>query len=190
MDAPDDAGNPARRAFIGQALKLGAAAMVGTAALPSEALSQAEVPAKGAQALAVLPELPSHVFVEQNGNRLEKATKEGSRFTSGQTVVNLLATSGGQEVRVTCPSGTMSRVVLRWETIFPGETLFLGDHWERGYGDLQWRFLQPERVMPWYFAAHHAASGRTFWLRRENPTCRVLFLDGGWLRHLTLAGLP
>ena len=29
-------------------------------------------------------------------------------------------------------------------------------------GDLQWRFLQPERVMPWYFAAHQAASGRTF----------------------------
>jgi alpha-galactosidase len=40
--------------------------------------------------------------------------------------------------------------------------LFLGDHWERGYGDLQWRFLQPERVMPWYFAAHDAAAGSTF----------------------------
>jgi alpha-galactosidase len=45
-------------------------------------------------------------------------------------------------------------VVLRWETTFPGDTLFLGDNWERGYGDLQWRFLQPERIMPWYFAAH------------------------------------
>ena len=30
MDAPVDAGNPARRAFIGQALKLGAAATAKT----------------------------------------------------------------------------------------------------------------------------------------------------------------
>ena len=52
--------------------------------------------------------------------------------------------------------------MLRWEITFPADTLFLGDHWERGYGDLQWRFVQPERIMPWYFAAHHEASGRTF----------------------------
>jgi alpha-galactosidase len=31
---------------------------------------------------------------------------------------------------------------------------FLGDHWERGYGDLEWRGLVGERVMPWYFVAH------------------------------------
>ncbi len=53
-------------------------------------------------------------------------------------------------------------MVLRFEASFAEDTLFLGDHWERGYGDLQWRYRQPERVMPWYFAAHHAASGRTF----------------------------
>jgi len=27
----------------------------------------------------------------------------------------------------------------------------LGDHWERSYGDLAWRGIVPERVMPWYF---------------------------------------
>ena len=26
----------------------------------------------------------------------------------------------------------------------------LGDHWERGYGDLAWRGIEPERIMPWY----------------------------------------
>ena len=29
--------------------------------------------------------------------------------------------------------------------------LLLGDHWERSYGDLAWRGIVPERVMPWYF---------------------------------------
>jgi alpha-galactosidase len=55
-------------------------------------------------------------------------------------------------------------VIARWEARFPQDTLYLGDAWERSYGDLQWRFLQPERIMPWYFAAHHAATGRTFML--------------------------
>jgi alpha-galactosidase len=26
----------------------------------------------------------------------------------------------------------------------------LGDHWERAYGDLAWRGIEPERTMPWY----------------------------------------
>src|SRR6185437_14979273 len=30
----------------------------------------------------------------------------------------------------------------------------LGDQWERSYGDLEWRGLVPDRVMPWYFAIH------------------------------------
>jgi len=162
IGAPDSAGNPARRAFIGNALKLGAGSIVAGASLPGDVFAGASVPFSRAPALAVLPEHPARVFVAQNGDRLDTAIGQGSRFASGQVLVSVVATSAGQEVRVTCPSGPLSRVVLRWETTFPGDTLFLGDHWERGYGDLQWRFLQPERVLPWYFAAHHAASGRTF----------------------------
>jgi alpha-galactosidase len=33
----------------------------------------------------------------------------------------------------------------------PGEPLVLCDAWERSYGDLGWRSIVPERVMPWYF---------------------------------------
>ena len=135
---------------------------VADVSLPGNVSAGASVPANRAPALAVLPELPSRVFLEQNGRRLEAAERQGARFTLGQVAVNLAGAPNGQEIHVACPSGTLSRVVLRWETTFPVDTLFLGDHWERGYGDLQWRFLQPERVLPWYFAAHHAASGRTF----------------------------
>ena len=34
-----------------------------------------------------------------------------------------------------------------------GEPLrVMGDTWERGYGDLAWQSVNPERCMPWYFA--------------------------------------
>ena len=155
---PPSANDPTRRAFLGNALKLGAGSLLIGSSLPG----QAAPASAGSPLISELPGLPTRVFIDHEGSHLGSANREGARFTSDRAAVNLVATPAGLDVRVTCPSGPLTRVVLRWETTFPADTLFLGDHWERGYGDLQWRFLQPERVMPWYFAAHHAASGRTF----------------------------
>ncbi len=33
----------------------------------------------------------------------------------------------------------------------------LGDVWERSYGDLAWRTMEPERAMPWYFAVSNGS---------------------------------
>lgn len=56
-------------------------------------------------------------------------------------------------VRVVAEKTPVLRVVLRWRGEVPAGLRFLGDHWERGYGDLEWRGLVPERIMPWYFLA-------------------------------------
>jgi alpha-galactosidase len=153
---------PSRRAFLQNTLKLGASSLLAASALPGRAADAPPTSTANSSPLAVLPELPARVFVSHDGSRLVSADRQGSRFTSDGAEINLTRNSSGLAVGVTCPTQPLARVVLRWEITFPGNTLFLGDHWERGYGDLQWRFLQPERVMPWYFAAHHAASGRTF----------------------------
>ena len=55
----------------------------------------------------------------------------------------------------------ISRVLLRWRRSIPEDVVILGDAWERAYGDLQWRGMQPERVLPWTALWHHAASGAT-----------------------------
>lgn len=39
-------------------------------------------------------------------------------------------------------------LTLRWDLPVSGR--FSGDAWERGYGDLEWRGLVPDRRMPWY----------------------------------------
>lgn len=85
----------------------------------------------------------------------------GGAFTLGPVRVEVIPGPAGSAVRVHCPVGPLSWVVLRWTTPLPVKTLWLADHWERSYGDLQWRGLQPERVMPWYFAAHLPADGST-----------------------------
>jgi alpha-galactosidase len=48
----------------------------------------------------------------------------------------------------------VQRVHLRWKFGLPSSVLALGDAWERSYGDLEWRPLQAERVMPWYTLLH------------------------------------
>ena len=159
---PDSVAGHTRREFIDRAAKLGAGTLLIGSALPARASSAVAGAMAGSPMIAELPPLPARVFVEQGDARLVSAARQNARFTSDRVAVSIVAAPSGAEVRVACPAGPLSRVVLRWDTTFPADALFLGDHWERGYGDLQWRSLQPERVMPWYFAAHHAGSGRTF----------------------------
>jgi alpha-galactosidase len=45
------------------------------------------------------------------------------------------------------------RVRLRWKSSVPERWRILNDQWERSYGDLEWRGLLGERVLPWYFLA-------------------------------------
>ena len=45
------------------------------------------------------------------------------------------------------------KVHLRWSMRVPAGLKFLGDAWERSYGDLAFRSIEPERVMPWYVVA-------------------------------------
>ncbi len=97
-------------------------------------------------------------MIEPDGQVMPLAPSAGG-FSGVGVAVGLEHESRATRVGIRA-EGAISRVALRWKHTFPETTLFLGDHWERGYGDLQWRHLQPERVMPWYFAAHEQ-SGRS-----------------------------
>src|SRR3954452_21526487 len=160
---PDDP-SPSRRRFLGDAFALGASSLILPHAFGAARDSSSETVAESDDAHTAIAVLdpPSRVFVDHEGTGLKEARRaSGARFTSAQGVVELAPEGAGIGVKVSCPNGPLTRVVLRWATTYSPMSLFLGDAWERGYGDLQWRFLQPERVMPWYFAAHDPASGRT-----------------------------
>jgi alpha-galactosidase len=125
--------------------------------------------------LVSLPEFPSSVFIQHESGAYLPAERNGTRYVASKAEVELEAKPVGTTVHVACPNAPLSRVIMRWETHFPEDTLFLGDAWERSYGELQWRFLEPERVMPWYFASHHAATGRTFMLGVKTQPSAMCF---------------
>ncbi len=76
-------------------------------------------------------------------------------------------------------------LTLRWRGSFPAGTRFLGDAWERGYGDLEWRGLVPERVMPWYFLATIGAYSAGYGVETgAGALCYWRVDDGGVTLHL------
>ena len=110
------------------------------------------------------PEPPASVHLSAEDGPLRRATPlPGGRFEAAGAQVTARPATDGPGLRVTARAGAagLSRVVLRWPGGVAPAALVLGDAWERSYGDLQWRHLQPERVLPWYWLAHEPGSERT-----------------------------
>jgi alpha-galactosidase len=60
-------------------------------------------------------------------------------------------TDDGLLVELSSPQSAVRYVELRWQQRVPEGMKYLGDHWERGYGDLSWTGMTPDKPMPWYF---------------------------------------
>jgi alpha-galactosidase len=86
----------------------------------------------------------------------------GMEWRGGQVgsyvVVESLAAPDTLVLTLTAPSARVAAVHVRWRAQVAPDLRALGDAWERSYGDLGWRDLIPERVMPWYFATHDGAA--------------------------------
>lgn len=95
--------------------------------------------------------VPSYVTIETEEESVvvnaggREVSKEGTKveFTEG---------TGYEEVSITSVEAVKG-VKVRWAYQWPEKVRFLGDAWERGYGDLEWRGMSGRRIMPWYFLA-------------------------------------
>ena len=58
--------------------------------------------------------------------------------------------------------GKVSLIQLRWKGDLHAIKRVLGDHWERSYGDLEWRGQVAGRTMPWYFLAHDGTATHSY----------------------------
>ena len=67
-----------------------------------------------------------------------------------------VADPGGVDIELHRP---VEMVALRWSRAMPAGVRVLGDHWERGYGDLEWHGCSPERVLPWYVLTLDQSTG-------------------------------
>jgi alpha-galactosidase len=85
----------------------------------------------------------------------------GEQWSGKQVAVESKLEPNALVLTLAAPSTPIAVVHVRWNAEVMPELKILGDAWERSYGDLGWRNLVPERVMPWYFATddHSACHG-------------------------------
>jgi alpha-galactosidase len=80
--------------------------------------------------------------------------QHAAEWTAGDLSVRTEVKSNVLNIQIASPTLALTHLQLRWRGTLSGELKLLGDQWERSYGDLEWRGLVPDRVMPWYFAIH------------------------------------
>ncbi|HUL78182.1 MAG TPA: hypothetical protein VL691_13035 [Vicinamibacteria bacterium] len=145
-------GSRSRRAF------LRATAGAASVAASSSAAAAASAPARASRSSAPSPLLPvarppDRVFAHVEGERLVLERTRAGAWARGSVHVETRP-DGDRLVVRTASEAPLRQVQLRWAVAVAPGLRILGDHWERGYGDLEWRGLVPERPMPWLFLTH------------------------------------
>ena len=103
------------------------------------------------------------VFTEGGDQALTFST--GGHWQGAGIEVHTSPHSDHLGVTLIAPHAAVKRVHLRWRGDLNGVRQWLGDAWERGYGDLEWRGTVPERPMPWYCAAWDGAQTHGYGVR-------------------------
>ncbi|HEY5562600.1 MAG TPA: alpha-galactosidase [Clostridiaceae bacterium] len=97
---------------------------------------------------------PDSVIVQTNEEWINLINSNSLTWKSKQIQVCLIEVGKEVSVNVVSTELSVKRVKLRWKQNLESGLRLLGDHWERGYGDLEWRGIVPERIMPWYFLSN------------------------------------
>jgi alpha-galactosidase len=97
---------------------------------------------------------PPDLVTAQTADGDQRLAGSGGREWQGKgLVVTTIVSPAALGVRLAAPGAAVRRIHLRWRGDLRATRLLLGDAWERGYGDLEWRGFVPDRMMPWYFGA-------------------------------------
>lgn len=106
-------------------------------------------PASNPLNLVVAPSAMT-LFTESGSHDL---TRNGKTWQAPNIEVSTQITDNLLRLNLHSPQDNPLRLHVRW-ALTPGDKLrFLGDAWERSYGDLAFRHMEPDDVLPWYVVA-------------------------------------
>jgi len=84
-------------------------------------------------------------------NRVAPLSVTKPRQWAGDGVEVAIPQNAHGAIFLNAPGVPVKKVHLHWSSTFATNVIFLGDAWERAYGDLQWQPLGKTGPMPWYF---------------------------------------
>src|SRR5581483_4717109 len=108
---------------------------------------------------------PDLVVVQSDAGTFRLRSSTDGRWANGDVAVTTVLDGDALSVRLSAPATAVRRLHLRWRGPLAAVRLILGDAWERGYGDLEWRGWAPDRVMPWYAATSDGSLTHAYGVR-------------------------
>lgn len=145
-----------RRHFLKQA---GALALASMPIADRSAQAVSSPPPSPPQSFFDLLRVPDSVTAYSQLNDPRPLTRSGTSWNGNGIDLHTDVAAEQLAIAVHAPQTPLSYIHMRWSLPVSSSLIVLGDHWERSYGDLGWRNIIPERVMPWYFTTH---DGRHF----------------------------
>lgn len=97
---------------------------------------------------------PDEVLVLSQGKWLQ-LKGSGDHWSFQDISVTLEPAMQATAVQLKAPGREIEKIKIGWKHHSPPEAKFLGDHWERSYGDLAWETVSPDRRLPWYVLIHN-----------------------------------
>ena len=98
-----------------------------------------------------LTRVPDSISITTETGTQELKGGASNRWRDGDIEVITRTHRNSLVVELSAPTEAVKYVQLHWNASLPANWKYLGDAWERAYGDLEWKPLTAGRVMPWYF---------------------------------------
>lgn len=105
----------------------------------------------------------------KSGNKEIKVPIHNNKFIYKDVEVRI--NNDGAVYIIACDT-PVEYIYLETDFINTADLLVLGDAWERGYGDLEWKKTDFSRAMPWYFAVYDGVKTYCFGIKTSpNSFC-------------------
>lgn len=143
-----------RRSFLGKVIIAGAS--TASVAARGQSAPAPNATAHHADLLDVL-RVPDRVTAFEGIRNPLALSRSGNSWQASGVKIEFDAVGKQITVFISSPGHELTHLHLRWSLNVSDRLHCLGDQWERSYGDLAWRGIVPERVMPWYFLTSDGA---------------------------------
>jgi alpha-galactosidase len=98
--------------------------------------------------------LPDSVSIQIDSGWFSLRSTNQNTWTYKDVAVELTLIDNLVSVNVRSPTISLKTIKLSWKYPFSKTAQLLGDHWERTYGDVQWKPVSATAKMPWYVIQH------------------------------------
>lgn len=99
---------------------------------------------------ATVMNAPDEVWAQSGDEWVKLKATNGSLFSGKDVEVRIKTNGNASGVYISSPTRPLNAVRLKWTHQLAPTARFLGDQWERSYGDLQWKTNITGVKNPWY----------------------------------------